>query len=343
MPTFPATGAFAARSGSNASRGPEFEKWLGATKNLVGGEGSSVVSILGGAITPLTWRVAVDVEGGAAASDDLDRVNAGSEYHSGAVIVLSAAADTRTINVRNLTGNIVLKSSSFQLKGAWARLWLELQGTNWVELARDYGQDRAQERAFLGVDGAAPVAGQPATYSHATGAEALAGASQTAVMTPLTNTVAMQSAALMIMQHADATGLTAADEFLLARGGVLYRINIVELLAPSFANFATTGEIAITSANNGFAAHGMGAQPTLLRAYYRCKTAEHGYAVGMEVPVECTSPEETYRRVTFGADGTNYYFQMSATTNGVRGIHRTSGAAVNFTNANWRLFIRMWR
>jgi hypothetical protein len=343
MPALPPAGSFAVKAGSQASRGPLFEQQLAAVRGLPGGGAASAVAIVGGTITPTTPRVFVDVEGGAADEDFLDTIVLGTTFAEGNILVLSPAADTRTVIVRNLTGNIVLKTASFPMTGAWCKLWLERQGSNVVELARDYGQDAAQQRADLGVNANAAVAGYPATYTHATGAEATAGGSATAVMTPLAVAVALQAAPLVIGQHAATSGLTGADEFLLARGGVLYRINVVNLLAPSFANFATTGELTIASGNGSFAAHSMGGQPTLLRAYYRCKTAEHGYNVGMEVPVECTSPEETYRRVTFGADGTNYYYQMSSTANAVRGIHRTSGAAVNFTNGNWRLFIRMWR
>jgi hypothetical protein len=343
MPSFPAPGSFAVRAGTNATRGPLFENFLAATKNVVGGEGQATVNIVGGVISPVTWRVFVDVEGGAAASDDLDLVSAGSEFHGGAVIVISAAADTRTIVVRNLAGNIILKSATFSLKGVWARLWLQYDGTNWVELARDYGQDRVQERTVLGITGAAPVSGQPATYSHATGAEAQAGTSETATMTPLAVAVAMGTAALAIDGRPVAASLVGGDNFLLSRSGTLYKISIAALLAPSFIAYASTGELGIASGATSFAAHSMGGQPTLVRAYYRCKTAEGGYNVGMEVPVECMIHEEGVRRVTFGADATNYYYQMSSTAAAVRGINRTSGAAFNLTNANWRLFLRMWR
>lgn len=343
MVALPSPGSFLPRAGTNSSRGSLMENWLSASRTGLGGDAPEVLQIVGGVLTPTKARVSVDVEGGAASSDFLDTIEAGSQWVAGNILVLSPAADSRTVVVRNLTGNIILKTTAFSMASGWSRLWLEYLPPNFVELARDYGQEAAQQRADLGIGGTTPVAGQPSTYTHATGEQALAGTSETAAMTPAAVAVAMQSAALMIGGRGEVGDRTVNDFILIKRADSLFRMSIPTLLATNYTQFATTGELAIASASQSFGAHFMGGQPTMLRGYYRCKTAEHGYAIGMEVPVECTVQEEAWRRVVFGADAINWYYCLSATTAGVRGMHRNTGAAVTFTNANWRFFIRMWR
>ncbi|MEY5098734.1 MAG: hypothetical protein RJA36_1453 [Pseudomonadota bacterium] len=342
MVALPAAGSFDVRAAPNSDMGARFHQWLETVRLMPGGASVQALQIVGGAISPTRCRLAVDVEGGSAASDFLDTVNPGA-FPAGALIVISPANDTRDIVVRNLAGNIVLKTAQFAMTSVFARLWLEYQPPNWAELAREYGQDRAQARTDIGIDGTAPVAGQPATYTHASGEQAAAGTAENAVMTPAAVAVALNTPNRVIGNKSPVTDRTVNDDFLIQRGGALFRMNILTLLATSFTQFGTTGEMGIGNGTSAVAAHGMGGQPTLVRGYYRCKTAEHGYGVGMEVPVECTILEEANRRVLFGADGINWYAYMSATVAGVRAQHRTSGAGVTLTNANWRFFMRMWR
>ena len=88
------------------------------------------VTISGGVITvePGCWYK-VEVEGGIAASDDLDTINGLSE---GEQIMLSAANDARTIVLKNGTGNLSIRVDT-SLNESIDRAILMYDGANLVE------------------------------------------------------------------------------------------------------------------------------------------------------------------------------------------------------------------
>jgi len=89
------------------------------------------LTISGGVITVTGSRHAVDTEA-VAASDNLDTINGGTD---GAILVLKAANDARTVVVKDGTGNLQL-AGDFSLTHSADRLTLMYDGTTWVELAR---------------------------------------------------------------------------------------------------------------------------------------------------------------------------------------------------------------
>lgn len=111
-----------------------------------------------------------------------------------------------------------------------------------------------------------------------------------------------------------------------ARGGI----------APTFES----AELTITAATSNSVAHGLAATPKNFKAIIRCKTAEGGYAVGDEL---FPTPEDFDTINTYGvqcwANATTIGFNCSA---GVRVIHKTTGAIVTLTLANWKAVLRTW-
>ena len=339
----PVPGSFLSGAGSQVSRGEEFEKWLAFMRNQLGGSAGEGLTITGNVIYPNEPSCYVLNPGGAA-EGVLDSVATVTDFSPGQIIRIQMGNGAQKVTVRSGFGTIVLKTATFRLETGWDRLFLELNGdsTLWIEVGRDYGQNWARFRADHQIDGQSPIPGYPATYSHATGPQALAGAAVDACMTPSATAYAMTSAPLMIGNRPVAVGLNSADEFLVNRGGVLQRMNILTLLAGSFSSYVETGELGIAAGTSAVAAHNVGAQPRLIRGFYRCKAAENNFNVGMELPLEATLQDAASRRVQYGADAANYYYKMGAAGQ-VTTVNRGNGADVNLTNANWRFFMRMWR
>lgn len=341
MTAIPPRGSFLPRAGTNGSRGSLFEEWLNQSYSVLGFAAAEGRAIVGGVLSPQRPRVVVDTEG-ATSADDLTSITAGTFFSTGAIICLSSAAQARKTTVRSGIGNIVLKTSTFVLSGPFCKLWLEYNGSNWGEINRDYGQDWAQFRSHHQIDGATPIAGQPATYRHANGADAQAGTDQAATMTPAATAVALQTAALVITNRTVASALAAGDKFLLARAGVLYQIDIGKLLAPSFVAYVEIPEVTLGQANAVINAHSLGVRPKLTRGFLRCKTTELGHNAGEELPVEMLVNDGTSRTVNFGADGANYWVRMSNVAGVPKLPGRGNGNLAGITIANWRFFMRMW-
>ncbi len=91
-----------------------------------------IVNIAGGIITAKSVYTIVDVEGGAAASDDLDTINGGKQ---GRFLVLKAYHTDRDIVVKHGTGNIYTRAAAdITLDSTEKALLLFYDGTNWMDL-----------------------------------------------------------------------------------------------------------------------------------------------------------------------------------------------------------------
>jgi len=95
-------------------------------------------TIASGTITVESNRVTVDTESGAS-SDDLDTISFdGPGGSAGILLVLSAASGSRTVVVKNSTGNIYLSGSDFSLDNINDVIVLAgtADGSGWLEVAR---------------------------------------------------------------------------------------------------------------------------------------------------------------------------------------------------------------
>jgi hypothetical protein len=93
----------------------------------------SAVTIASGSVLRIGGFLTIDTES-AASTDDLTSITAGS---AGAMVVVRAANDARSVVVKHGTGNIRLAGSAdFTLDNSLDRLTLQFDGTNWIEVAR---------------------------------------------------------------------------------------------------------------------------------------------------------------------------------------------------------------
>jgi hypothetical protein len=100
----------------------------------------------------------------------------------------------------------------------------------------------------------------------------------------------------------------------------------------------TSSEIAMpTASGNKSAAHGLGAVPASIEVAFRCKTAEHGYAVGDEIVM--TSMYGYYSEV-WTAYKNSTDVGVAFLTAEVNAVHKTAGTWHALTAANWRVVLR---
>ncbi len=89
-------------------------------------------------------------------------------------------------------------------------------------------------------------------------------------------------------------------------------------------------------------AHGLGTTPKLFKVFLVNTTTEHGWAVNDELPIECvwTSSDGDGPGVWY-KDNTNIYIRWGDTGN-INTKHKTSGANVVITRANWKARAYAW-
>ena len=105
-----------------------------------------------------------------------------------------------------------------------------------------------------------------------------------------------------------------------------------------------SAEQSISAAAQIILPHGLGGKPRNVRLLLRCKTAEQGYAVDDETPVDYnTSTAATTRMMSIVGDSTNLTIRLANNTPSFVIANKTTGSAVNATNANWRLIVEARR
>jgi len=91
-----------------------------------------------------------------------------------------------------------------------------------------------------------------------------------------------------------------------------------------------------TTSGNSIATHGGTRVPDMVRAVYRCLTAEHGFAVGNEIDAEI-DVGTTDRSLQLASSTVSVSFRWVSTSSLAPTIRNTSNALVVLTVANWRL------
>jgi len=96
----------------------------------------------------------------------------------------------------------------------------------------------------------------------------------------------------------------------------------------------------ITAAGSLTLDHNIGRIPRRLYPELVCVTAEQGYSVGDAIPVNFNAGDVGSRATTVTYTATQALIRFSNVATVFSGAHKTSGALVALTNANWRLRLR---
>lgn len=138
-------------SRTNAEMKQFLEDVLAISKELPGGNTTSTLTIASGSITPTTGVHLVDTEA-AAATDDLTNI-VQTNHPDGRLLVLMSVSSARNVVVKNAAGGtgqiLTATGADFTLDDASSALILRRSGTNWVEVGRFYGNDKASFRNYL--------------------------------------------------------------------------------------------------------------------------------------------------------------------------------------------------
>ncbi|RDD63491.1 hypothetical protein [Ferruginivarius sediminum] len=135
-----------------AGIGSRLEDALAATRGLPGGAAESPLVIAGGRVTPSAAVHAIDTQDRAGVDEVANIVQA--NHPDGRLLLIRVASAERTVVVRHQAGGageVRLadgRDLTLDAPGKW--LLLKRSGTQWEEILRTHGLDRAAARAFDG-------------------------------------------------------------------------------------------------------------------------------------------------------------------------------------------------
>ncbi len=152
MTTLPASGYFtdAARTNGEAKQG--FDDVRDVVSELIGGAAEATLTIAAGSVTATQAVHGIDTEG-AAPADDLTHINL-ANVPDGRLLLIRAVNAAHVVTVKHAgvgTGQILLSGAvDFVLDDPKKYLLLIRRGTDWEEVVRGFGGDKAAARAFIG-------------------------------------------------------------------------------------------------------------------------------------------------------------------------------------------------
>lgn len=333
MTDFPAAGYLSVVERNNEEALAAQEAWLAATRQLPGAALLSTLTIVSGQVIPTVGVHRIDT--GGAASVELLRVST-ANLPDGSLLCLSIVDSSRTVTVRDLAGGagqINLWADNFQMASAYDRLWLQREGAGWREVDRTYAGGSARWRIFRGLDVAA-------TYPIASAAEAAAGEAANRLITPERAAEMLRNSDLLINDRAEITAPDLDDFALIATSAGLRRVKLRNIAPDVFVS----DEYSAGPSSNNSAAHGLGGVPSRVSGVMRCKTANNGYSVGMEVNVDAAYAEGSPRYVSIWCSGTHVgYACYGDGSLPVVMVDRAGGARFYADTTQWRLVLRAWR
>lgn len=152
MTDIPAAAYFSNPARTNQQAKTAQDAMLAVLRELLGGSAETTLTIAGGAVTPTAALHAIDTEG-AAASDDLTNILT-TNHPEGRLLVISPASDARDVVVKHAAGGagqiLLADGADLTLSDSTMHLVLKRVGTDWKEVDRSYGKEKAAARSFLG-------------------------------------------------------------------------------------------------------------------------------------------------------------------------------------------------
>lgn len=106
-----------------------------------------------------------------------------------------------------------------------------------------------------------------------------------------------------------------------------------------------SGDQTITTAGALTLAHGLAAAPKSIQTLLKCTTAEHGFSIGDYLFIDTTGTDNgatgsVPTGVSIVPDATNLNVRFANFSAVFRGLHKTTGAQVSFTNTSWAFVVR---
>lgn len=121
---------------------------------LPGGVVNSTLTIATGSVTPTAGVHIIDTEA-AAASDDLANIVT-TNHPDGRLLLIRNANNSRSVVVKHNAGGAgqiaLVDSADLTLSDTTMVLCLQRVGADWKEVFREYGNNKAADRAFWGID-----------------------------------------------------------------------------------------------------------------------------------------------------------------------------------------------
>ena len=321
--------------------------WLEQCRRLPGADGWTLHAIAGNAVTPSRAMVSLEIEGvGAtppATADDLTHILT-TNVQPGQMIWLRAQSSARTISLKRLSagGNLDLKTETFTITTVNDNILLFLRADLvWEELVRHYDWNSAEGRSYLNLKGAAQyeVANNLIALAG-TAADHLTRVDQIGPMlysypVSFTGRPALATPALTdrLILGRPAAGAAAASVGYATVG------DVVGLSQPK-----EFGEFAIGNGLGGEVLHTLGARPTRVEAYYRCKnTGEYGLGVGEETKAQAMYVSGNSRGVGISVDASKIYYRFTDQAQPAAAFDLATGQTRLLTNDYWVLVIRAQR
>lgn len=121
---------------------------------------------------------------------------------------------------------------------------------------------------------------------------------------------------------------------------------VAQAIAAQGGSSYASAELTISAGGTGSVSHGLGARPTHVKAYWVCKTAEHGYSVGDYV--DATGVISTWTSGTPYAVGVTVAFNSTSikyaygSTQPIGLLSLSNGTSQFGTAGNWRLVLKAW-
>lgn len=118
------------------------------------------------------------------------------------------------------------------------------------------------------------------------------------------------------------------------------------LAGPRLKGIYESGEQTIMSGGPLTLTHNLGGRPQIISCWLVCKTAEGGYLVGEETPVNPAMNNDVStvtRGLSIIRTATQLQVRFASDTSALNIIHAITGARFQITNANWRLVIEAFR
>lgn len=124
--------------------------------------------------------------------------------------------------------------------------------------------------------------------------------------------------------------------------GTNFRLTGSSATSSVITSYFESSQQVITLGGGLTIAHGLGAKPTLYKAFLQCTTAEYNYSIGDETPMLDSDLNTAGGGSTVALipDATNIVARYGSAA--IYVLNKTTGAYNAITTANWRLVIRAW-